>query len=113
MTKRNDLQMLATLSQLVLDQRLVGVRLAAERLDRSRAQLQAINAAAAPADLPPVAAGLVDMAYQRWADIRRAELNAAIARQTVTWMDEKSEAATAFGRLQALKGAADRLDRKR
>lgn len=113
MTKRKDLQMLVMLSQLVLDQRLAAVRLAAEGLDRSRANLQAINAAAAPADLPPVAAGLVDMVYQRWADIRRAELNASIARQTAIWMEEKSEAATAFGRVQALKGAADRLDRKR
>ncbi|WP_374645905.1 hypothetical protein [Tabrizicola sp.] len=110
MTRLKDLRTLATLSQLVLDQRLAGLRQAAGQLERSRAQLQAITAAAAPADLPPVAAGLVDIAYRRWADIRRTELTAAIARQTVDWMEAKAGAATAFGRLQALKGAADRLE---
>lgn len=113
MTGRKDLQSLAVLSQLVLDQRLADLRRAAERLERSRAQMRAINAAGAPADLPPVQAGLVDLAYQRWADVRRAELNTTIALQTVAWMEARSEAATAFGRLQALEGAAQRLDRKR
>jgi hypothetical protein len=113
MTGRKEFQTLATLSQLVLDQRLAGLRQAAARLERSKSQLRAINAAGAPADLPPVQAGLVDLAYQRWADIRRAELNTIIAQQTVAWMQAKSEAATAFGRLQALTGAAQRLDRKR
>lgn len=113
MTSRKDLKSLATLSQLVLDQRLAAVRQAAERLDRSKSQLRAINAAAAPADLPPVQGGLVDLAYQRWADVRRAELNVTIAQQTVAWIDAKSEAATAFGRVQALKGAAQRQDSKR
>lgn len=113
MTSRKDLQSLATLSQLVLDQRLSALRQTAERLERSKAQLSAINAAGAPADLPPVQAGLVDLAYQRWADIRRAELNLAIAQQTISWIDAKSEAATAFGRVQALQGAAKRLDGRR
>ena len=113
MTGSKDLRTLAALAQLVLDQRLAGLRQSTERLDRSREQLQAINVVTTPADLPPVAAGLVDMAYQRWADVRRAELNSAIAQQTAIWMEEKAEAATAFGRVQALKGAADRLGGKR
>lgn len=113
MTSYKDLQALATLSQLVLDQRLQLLRKRAELLNRSRAQLAAINARAEPADLPPVPAGLVDIAYQRWADVRRAELNTAIARQSVDWIEARAEASTALGRVQALEGVAVRLARRR
>ena len=113
MSRLSDIQRLEALAQLVQDQRLQVLKQAADQLERSRAQLEAINAAAAPADLPPVAGGLVDVAYRRWADIRRSELNGVIARQSVTWIEERSEAAQAFGRVQALKGALARLEKKR
>jgi hypothetical protein len=109
MSRAKDMKRLQDLAQLVLDQRLMGLRQAAERLERSRAQLSAINAAAASADLPPVAAGLVDVAYQRWADVRRAELNGAIARQSAEVIESRSEAGQAFGRVHALDGALARL----
>lgn len=112
MTGREDLQRLTALAQLVLDQRLAQLRQNAAELDRSEGQLQAINAAAAPADLPPMAAGLVEINYGRWADARRAELNAVIARQRGAVIAAKDEATTAFGRLQALKGVAARLLRR-
>ena len=112
MSNRDDLAKVAGLAELVLDRRLQDLREAAAARHRSRMQLDAIMAAAAPADLPPVTAGLVGLAYQRWADIRRSELNAVIARQTATWLTARSEAATAFGRLQAIRGVAEKLARK-
>ena len=110
---RRDLQAIGDVSQLVLDHRLAALREAASQLERSRAQLAAINAAAAPADLPPVAARLVDVSYQRWADTRRTDLNTVMAQQTVALIDARGEASTAFGRLQALRGLAERLGRRR
>jgi len=107
---RPDLKAIGAVSQLVLDHRLAALHDAANQLERSRAQLAAINAA--PADLPPMAAELVDVSYQRWADTRRTELNIVMARQTVALIDAKAEASTAFGRLQALRGLAERLAKK-
>ena len=52
MSQRHDMQRLQALAQLVLDQRLMALKQAADRLERSRDQLVSINAAAAPADLP-------------------------------------------------------------
>lgn len=112
MSRIRELQAIAAVSQLVLDHRLATLRDAAVQLDRSRAQLTAINAAAVPADLPTVAAGLVDVGYRRWADTRRTELNTVMARQTAVVLDARVEASTAFGRLQALRGLADRLAKK-
>jgi hypothetical protein len=112
MSRPSDVQRLEVLAQLVLDHRLQALKRTADQLERSRAQLEAINAAAAPADLPPVAAGLVDVAYRRWADIRRGELNGVIARQSADWIEERSQAALAFGRVQALRGALTRSPKR-
>jgi len=112
MSRQRDLQQLATLAQLVLDHRLGQLRKGTAELEKSRGQLDAINAAATPADLPPVAAGLVEVGYRRWADIRRAELNSVIARQRAAVIEMKAEAGTAFGRLQALRGVAERSGKK-
>jgi hypothetical protein len=109
MSRAQDMKRLQAIAQLVLDQRLRTLNQAADRLERSREQLAAINAAASPADLSPVAAGLVDVAYQRWADVRRAELNGTIARQSAHWIESRGEAGQAFGRVQALDGALARL----
>ncbi|MDM7931821.1 hypothetical protein [Tabrizicola sp.] len=109
MTRKQDLQAIKGLADLVLDHRLGGLRDATRRLDLSRAQLAAINAEEAPGDLPPVAAGIVNIGYQRWADIRRAELNSVMARQSAAVIEARADAATAFGRVEALQGVARRL----
>ena len=112
MTARGDLQRLEALAQLVLDRRLAQLRQAAVDLGRSQDQLAAINAAAAPGDLPPVAAGLVEINYGRWADRRRAELNGVIARQRAAMIEARADATQAFGRVQALQGTAAKLARR-
>ena len=110
MSRTKELQRLAEVAQVMLDHRLGQLRAAAAELERSRMQLAAINAAAGPSEeLGPVISERVAIAYARWADTRRSELNLVTARQTASWIDSRSEAQTAFGRVQALQGLAARL----
>lgn len=111
MSKAQDMTRIAELAQLMLDHRLGQLRTTRVELDRSRSQLQAINAAAEPTDLPLVASQTVGLAYQRWADVRRSDLNLVIARQTADWIGAREDAGTAFGRLQALRGLVEKLER--
>ncbi|MBL9051736.1 MAG: hypothetical protein JNK19_16610 [Tabrizicola sp.] len=113
MRKSDQLARMSDLAQLILDHRLAALRQASGQLEQSRMQLQAINSAGADSDLPPVEAERVGLAYQRWADIRRAELNLVIARQTAACIDARGEAAHALGRLQALRGLASKPDTRR
>ena len=113
MSKAKDISRLADLAQLMLDHRLGQLRTSADQLDQSRMQLGAINRDAQPSDLDPVLAIKVGLGYDRWADVRRSELNLVIARQTAAWLGAQSEARTAFGRVQALQGVATRLKSQR
>ena len=113
MTKSASLTRLCDVAQLMLDHRLAQLRTASNQLDRSKMQLQAVNAAAVAADLPLVSAEKVGLVYDRWADIRRAELNLVIANQTVEMIEARNDAGAAFGRLQALQGLAKRPDKSR
>ncbi|HLQ17671.1 MAG TPA: hypothetical protein VK146_01725 [Tabrizicola sp.] len=113
MSKASDMARLAEVAQLMLDHRLGQLRLAAANLERSRMQIAALDQTGQPADLEPVTAGKVALAYDRWADLRRAELNLVIARQTASWLEARGEAQTAFGRVQALQGLATRLKERR
>ena len=109
----SDIEKLGQVAQLMLDHRLGQLRTAADELERSRMQLAALNQGARGDDLEPVTAERVALRYERWADHRRAELNLVIARQTAGWLEARSEAQTAFGRAQALKGLAKRLQQRR
>ena len=109
MTRSSDAARLVSLAQVMLDHRLSQLRSVTSDLERSRAQLAALDQSDRFADLDPVTAGKVALAYDLWADQRRAGLNLVIARQTVAQMDARSEAKTAFGRVQALQGLVGRL----
>ena len=113
MSKSSDMARLTDLAQLVLDHRLGKLRSAAADLERSRMQIAALDQPHAAQDLEPVTAEKVALAYGRWADQRRAELNLVIARQTADWIEARGEAQTAFGRVQALQGLAARLKQGR
>jgi hypothetical protein len=108
MSQANDLNRLADLAQLMLDHRLGQLRVSADQLEQSRMQLSAINRPTEPTDLDPVLSAKVGLGYDRWADVRRSELNLVIARQTAHWLEARGEAQTAFGRVQALQGLAAR-----
>lgn len=108
MSRAKDLSQLADLAQLMLDHRLGTLKASSDRLEQSRMQLSALNQTAEPVDLDPVIAVKVGMDYERWADVRRAELNLVIARQTAAWLEARGDAQTAFGRVQALRAVAEK-----
>jgi hypothetical protein len=103
MSTAQDRTRIAELAQLMLEHRLGLLRKTRIDLDRSKQQLQAIDSAAEPADLPLVAGQTVGLTYERWANVRRSDLNLVIARQTASWIGAREDAGTAFGRLQVLR----------
>jgi hypothetical protein len=111
MTKARDLARLQDLSRLLLDQRLSVLREVAARRALSERQLSELNLAPAPTGLGPVTSGQVAFRYQIWADARRAELNALLARQTAEWLSARDDAKLAFGRAEALQAVARRVNR--
>ena len=112
--KNEDLKKLNRLANLQLDHRLAVLRVAIEAKTRSEAALAALSQ---PVDPQPglvgAASDLAAMAYQRWADLRRAEINLCLARQTHEVAQARSEAEIAFGRNEALRGLALRAVRGR
>jgi hypothetical protein len=109
MSQFRDMARLTELSQLMLDHRLGLLRASAEQLDQSRMQMSAINQTTPEPNLDPVTAAQVSLGYERWADVRRAELNLVIARQTAAWLEARHEAQRTLGRVQALEALAARL----
>lgn len=105
-----DLKKLRQLADLQLDHRLALLRNAAEAKARSEAALAALAQPVEPApDLMGAAADLAAMTYQRWADLRRAEINQCLARQTRDVMEARAEAERAFARNEALRAVAARV----
>lgn len=113
MTRPDDYTKIMALADLLLQHRLGQMRQTSALLERSRAQMAAIDQGAAAADLPEVMADRVACDYRRWADARKAELNEVLARQTLDVMAARAEAQFAFGRMQALRGIAARLQGRR
>jgi hypothetical protein len=112
MSRGKDIARLEGLARLVLDHRLALLRKAAEQRQQSQMQLAALERNEGPSGLDAVAAGQVALRYQRWADVRRTELNAVLARQTAAWLDARHDAQRAFGQAEALAKLAERLGRK-
>ena len=109
MTQAAQLLQLKHLADLMLDSQLAQVRAAAAAKATSEARLAALaQPVAAPDGIGEIAASLATLGYQRWADARRAEVNLALARQTVAWIEACDAARLSFGRKQALQGLADR-----
>ena len=92
------LAQLQKISQVMLDVRLLALDQAARARQASLDNLAALNQPATQTDLNPVVAGEVAVRYENWADHRRAEINLALARQTVDWAEARQSAALAFGR---------------
>jgi hypothetical protein len=109
MSRSGKIAALQGLAQLVLDHRLSQLRLSAERLEQSRMQIAALEQPLKATELGLAAAGQVALRYQLWADVRRAELNTVLARQSAEWLAARDDARHAFGRSVALRGVAARL----
>lgn len=104
---KGKLKGLQSLAQIILDARLNDLQAIARAREESLARLADLNRPFAPSDLHPVAAAEADLRFQRWADLRRAEVNEALARQNVKMEEVRAEAREAFGRAQALSRLQD------
>jgi hypothetical protein len=114
MSLSKDLANLQLLAGLMLDHRLSTLQHAAAAIRESRLALERLSAPPPTVEgLQGAAAALSALAYHRWADARRAEINTALARQTHDWMVAQDAARTAFGKAEALKGVASKLAGKR
>lgn len=103
---------LAGLTALILEARLAALRRAAEARAESEARLAGLNLPeTGDAGLAGVAQPLAALAYQRWADARREEINRQLARQTAAWLEAADAARSAFGRNLALEQLARRSGR--
>lgn len=113
--KRQDLQKLNDLAGLMLDHQLEQLRRAAEAKAQSEAALTRLAAPVAPAPegLEGASAALAGLAYQRWADARRAEINQTLARQTHHWMEARDAAQKAFGKADALRRLIEKQEKPR
>ena len=90
-------------------------RRAAEAKAQSEAALARLATPVAPADagLEGASAALAGLAYQRWADARRAEINQTLARQTHHWMEARDAAQKAFGKADALRRLVEKQGKPR
>jgi hypothetical protein len=105
---------LASLAGLILDARLADLRKAAAAREASLAALAALaRAPSAAADLSPLVLARAAVAYESWADARRAEINPRLARQTAAWLQAQAAARVAFGRAEALRVIAARATLRR
>ena len=108
--KRDDLKKLAELADVLLDHRLALLRQTADAKLHSERALEglATEEKAQPQDMVGASAALASLAYARWADARRAEINLVLARQTHEWLDARESARNAFGRAEALRKLKNR-----
>lgn len=105
-----DLRRLGELTDLILDQRLAVLRKAAEARALSEAALASLaRPMHGDESLVGASSAIAALAYERWADARRAEINQHLARQTHVWMEARDAAQIAFGKAEALRRLQDRL----
>jgi hypothetical protein len=110
MSRSEQMQRLEQVAGLLFDTRLAELQKAARARADTEARMAALVMPAVPEGaLSQVAAELAALGYQRWADLRRAELNQTLARQTAAWIDARDEARLAFGKTQALAAVRTKL----
>lgn len=109
MTKIKDLARLSQITGLILDLKLADLRATAAKRQHSLDLLASLNTPPINTDLSLVAAHQAALRYQHWADVRRAEINLALARQTADMHMARDAAGQAFGKDQALRGIRAKL----
>jgi hypothetical protein len=99
---RQKLDGLQKLAQMVLDAQLAELRAIARARETCLAQLADLNRPFPEGDLHPMVVAEAELRFQRWADLRRAEINQILARKNVELEEARGAAGLAFGRAQAL-----------
>jgi hypothetical protein len=110
MSKAQEIARLQSLAALVLDKKLADLRVLATAKNETQARLADLATAEifmqSGGDVADVVAAL---AYQGWADTRRAEINQTLARQTAAWLDARDLARTAFGKADVLDALSQQI----
>lgn len=106
MSKSQDIPRLRQISQLILDVKLAALQSASRKRDESLERLESLNQPIELTGLLPTASHLAEVRYQKWADARRAEINLALAQQTVNVYIARDAARLAFAKDQALRAVA-------
>lgn len=102
MKKSTRLANLKALAEMVRDQKLAKLQVCAAARAATLNRLADLR----PAEADPaesIAAVQARLRYEHWADLRRAEMNVVLARQTVQWMEAREDARTTFGRAEVLR----------
>ena len=103
MTKQDQMQRLQQVAGLLFDSKLVELKAAARAMQETKDHLlDLIALPVQPSELPAITMAVAGLRYDRWADVRRADLNLTLARQTAEWLDARDAARLAFGKTQAL-----------
>ena len=103
MKKDQRLVQVAVLSELIVALRLTELRAISQARDASLARLNDLRRTDDDPTLSPITAMEVSLRYERWADLRRQEINETLARQTATWLIAREAATVALGRTQTVK----------
>ena len=110
MTNQDQMRRLQQVAALLFDSKLTNLKATARAMQQTKDHLADLTARPVPAqDLPQLAMEIAALRYERWADLRRQDLNLALARQTAAWLDARDAARLAFGKNQALEAIAARL----
>lgn len=88
---------------MILDLRLSRLEQAARKRAESQTRLASLIVEPVESDLPLAVVEQARLRYEQWAEVRRAEINLTLARQTAEWLLARDAARVAFGRAEALK----------
>lgn len=96
------LKRLQAMADLVFDARTQKLRQENQARDALKAQLAALDCPREGDGTPWPVSELIAFGYEQWAAVRRAEINANLARQSAQCLMAADDARLAFGRKEAL-----------
>lgn len=108
MTKRDSLEKLTKVANVVLDKQLDVLRRSAHARNQSLSALHDLETPP-PCSDDDVSAILARHRYAKWAESRRMAINLKLAAQTAEWMQAQQSSALAFGRFKVLSKLGSRL----
>lgn len=101
--KQNDkLSKLVRIAGMLRDKRMHALKCASAERNRTRSLLQNL-AHGKPEEPQTIAEAQATLRYNRWADVRRAEINVVLAAKTAEWLQARSDAERALGQAEVLK----------
>jgi len=110
MIKKDQIRQLQQMAGLLFDSKLVDLKATARAMQETKDHLADLVADPVLAnEVAKIAMAVAGLRYDRWADVRRAELNLTLARQTAEWLDARDVARLAFGKTRALEAVKAKM----